>query len=29
MQVTPETVLAWREQDFPTSATRFEFGPNR
>jgi general stress protein 26 len=27
VQVTPDTVLAWREQDFPTSATRFEFGP--
>jgi hypothetical protein len=25
LRVQPRSVLAWREQDFPTSATRFEF----
>jgi Pyridoxamine 5'-phosphate oxidase len=25
-RVVPSVVLAWREQDFPTSATRFTFG---
>lgn len=26
LRLAPEVVLAWREHDFPTSATRFEFG---
>ncbi len=27
LRIVPQFVLAWREQDFPSSATRFEFDP--